>query len=105
MQSVAKLFTLFTLCAAAMAFAQEPLLPLPRSQETADSSAERLSTESSVATTTSMDKLDATRELLIGDVLSFRIIEDEEPKQPPKRRLWQVVAGVVLVLLIIAQVI
>ena len=26
-----------------------------------------------------MDKLDGTRELLIGDVLSFRIIEDEEP--------------------------
>ena len=35
-------------------------------------------TRSAVATTTSMDNLDNSRELLIGDVLSFRIVEDEK---------------------------
>ena len=40
---------------------------------------DQINTLPSAATTTSMDKLDSKRELLIGDVLSFRIIEDEEP--------------------------
>ena len=40
---------------------------------------DQINTQPSAATTTSMDKLDSKRELLIGDVLSFRIIEDEEP--------------------------
>ena len=40
---------------------------------------DQVNAQSSVATTTNMDKLDSTRELLIGDVLSFRIVEDEEP--------------------------
>ena len=49
--------------------------------------------------------VDAEQVAVEADWPADWIIEDEAPKQPPKRRLWQVVAGVVLVLLIIAQVI
>ena len=53
-------------------FAQQRELTLPNRIDQVDST-------SSVATTTNMERLDTTRELLIGDVLSFRIVEDEEP--------------------------
>lgn len=54
-------------------FAQQPgASPVPNRID-------QVNAQSSVATATSMDKLDSSRELLIGDVLSFRIVEDEEP--------------------------
>jgi polysaccharide export outer membrane protein len=67
-----------TLTLAASGFSQQQDLGLAARPGQAERPGQ-ISSQSSVATTTSMDNLDVTRELLIGDVLSFRIIEDEEP--------------------------
>ena len=65
---------------ASVALAQIPARPQPQTRQPSSLSGTTFSSAAAtVATTTSMAVLDDTRKLGIGDVVSFRVVEDRDP--------------------------